>query len=107
MTETDLNQLSMLIENEIHATHSITESTFMKIKQAVESVPNINEPFNIRDKHINSVMELNPLAFKLFQYLVATMEKVIPEAKDKTIYHISNVVLIKAFKFFPNNVSIW
>ena len=103
----ELKKLSGLIENEIHGTHSISESTYQEIKSVVESVPNINEPFDIRDNQLVSVMTLNPLAFKLFQYFVATLDHVIPEAKDKVIHHISNIVLIKAYKFFPNYPEIF
>ena len=107
MTNEELDKLSSLIENEIHATHSISERLWQMIKSTVESVPNIRRPLTTSDKYVRSVMELNPLSFKLFQYMVSTLEFVLPEATNKTTYHISNVVLIKAFKYFPNNTEIY
>ena len=103
----DLDSLSALIENETHATHAINGQLWLKIKSTVESVPHIKEPLNVRDKRITSVLNLNPFSFKLFQYFVATLENVLPEATTKTIYHVSQVVLIKSFKYFPNNTEIF
>lgn len=103
----NLNELSKLIENEIHSTHSISDKLWGRIRQTVESVPHILEAWDIRDKQLKSVMNLNAVSFKLFQYLVAALDSVFPEAKDRTIYHVSNVMLTKAFKFFPNNTEIF
>ena len=99
--------LSNLIENEIHATHSISDALYSNIKNVVESIPDINKPFDIRDKQLTSAMTLNPLAFKLFQYFVATLDHVIPESQNNVIRHLSNVVLIKAYKFFPDYPEIF
>ena len=104
---TDYDELSQMIENEIHSTHSISDKLWQQLKTTVESVENINEPHNVRDKQLKSVMELNPLSFKLFQYLVSMLDYVIPEARNKVIYHVSNTILIKAFKYFPNNTEIY
>lgn len=103
----NLNELSKLIENEIHSTHSISDKLWSRIRQTVESVPHILEAWDIRDKQLKSVMNLNAVSFKLFQYLVAALDSVFPEAKDRTIYHVSNVMLTKAFKFFPDNTEIF
>ena len=103
----ELNDLSLLIENEIHSTHSISDGAYMKIKQVVEAVEHINEPFDVRDRRVKSVMNLNPLAFKLFQYFVSALDNVLPETRSKVLYHASNVVLIKAFKFFPQYPEIF
>lgn len=107
MTDEELNKLSSLIENEIHATHSISDKLWSMIRSVVDSVPNIHHPINISDKYTHSVMSLNPLSFKLFQFMVSTLDNVLPEASNKTVYHVSNVVLIKAFIYFPNNTEIF
>lgn len=102
-----LKELSELIENEIHATHSLSDSTYLMIKSKVESIEDINKPFNVRDKQIDNVMLLNPLAFKLFQFMVSTLDYVLPEANNKVIKHISNVILTKSFKFFPEYPEVF
>lgn len=103
----ELDNLSLLIENEIHATHSISDETYAKIINVIDSVNDIHKPINCRDSRLKLILSLNPLSFKMFQYAVATMEQVLPEPKEKVINHISNVVLTKAFKYFPNNTEIY
>ena len=107
MNNEELDKLSFKIENEIHTQHAITDRLFDEIKAVVESNPDILKPFNIRDSRIKSVTELNPLSFKMFQYLVAVLDEVFPEVRSKFTQHIGNVVLIKAFKFFPDNTEIF
>ena len=107
MNSNQLNKLSEDIENEIHATHSIEDGTYRKIQEVIDSISDINKPLNIRDSKMKLILSLNPLSFKLFQYLIATMEKVLPEPREKVIHHISNVVLTKAFKYLPNNTEIY
>ena len=107
MNPIELNQVSELIENEIHATHSISDPLYEKIREVVENIPDINEPLNIRDSRLKLLLSLDPLSFKMFQYLIAAMEKVIPEPRDNVIKHIANVVLVKAFKYFPDHTEIY
>lgn len=102
----NLNTLSDIIENEIHATHSISDETYRKIQDVVEAT-DAKLPLNVRDSHVKLILSLNPLSFKMFQYLIATMENVIPEARRKVIKHVANVVLAKSFKYFPNNTDIY
>ena len=35
------------------------------------------------------------------------LDYVLPEATNRTTYHVSNVVLTKAFKYFPSNTEIF
>lgn len=107
MTNEELNKLSYLIENEIHATHSISDKLWSMIKSTVEANPFIKRPLTTSDKYMCSVMDLNPLSFKMFQYMVSMLDHVLPEATNETTYHVSNVVLTKAFKYFPNNTEIF
>ena len=102
-----LNDLSLLIENEIHATHSISDETYQKILDVINEVEHIHEPLNVRDSRLKLVLSLNPLSFKMFQYIVAAMEKVIPEPKEKVIEHVSNAIIVKAFKYFPKNTDVY
>ena len=104
MSNEELDKLSALIENEIHATHSISDKLWQMIKNVVESIPTIHEPLTIMK---NQAVDLSPFAFKLFQYMISSLKSVLPEATDKTTQHVSNVVLIKAFKYFPNNIEIY
>lgn len=101
-----LNNLTDIIENEIHATHSISDDTYRSIQDVVISV-GANRPLNVRDSRLSLVASLNPLSFKMFQYAIATLEDVVPEVDRKVIKHIANVILAKAFKFFPNNTAIF
>lgn len=106
-TQEELNNLSQLIENEIHATHSISDKTYSKINDILNSIPNIHRPISVAKMDPQLMMKLSPLSFKLFQYLLANLDNVIPEAKDSTIQHISNIVLYKSLYYFPSNPEIF
>ena len=99
-TQEELNNLSQLIENEIHATHSISDKTYSKINDILNSIPNIHKPIRVVKMDPQLMTKLSPLAFKLFQYLLATLDNVIPEAKNSTIQHISNIVLYKSLYYY-------
>ena len=106
-TQEELNNLSQLIENEIHATHSISDKTYSKINDVLNSIPNIHKPIRVVKMDPQLITKLSPLAFKLFQYLLATLDDVIPEAKNSTIQHVSNIVLYKSLYYLPSNPEIY
>ena len=101
-----LNKLTDDIEIEIHATHSISDSTYMQLQDVISTV-GADVTINVRDSRLALIASLNPLSFKMFQYMIATMEEVMPEIDQHVIKHVANVVLAKAFKFFPNNTAIY
>ena len=106
-TQEELNIISQLIENEIHATHSISDKTYLKINDILNTIPNIHRPIQVAKIDPLLITKLSPLAFKLFQYLLATLDSVIPEAKNSTIQHVSNIVLYKSLYYFPSNPEIY
>lgn len=106
-TQEELNNVSQLIENEIHATHSISDKTYSKINDVLNSIPNIHKPIRVVKMDPQLITKLSPLAFKLFQYLLATLDNVIPEAKNSTIQHVSNIVLYKSLYYLPSNPEIY
>ena len=99
----NLDNLSENIEREIHVLHDISHETYKRIIEAVNDNKSIGDPINIHDSKIILISKLKPFSYKLIQFLIARLNDV----SEKTLHHIISVVLVKAFKFFPNNTDIY
>lgn len=99
----NLDDLSKTIEREVHILHDISHETYERITNIVNDNESIKDPVNIRDSKTIIISKLKPFSYKLMQFIIARLSNV----SEKTLHHIISVVLVKAFKFFPDNTDIY
>lgn len=99
----NLDDLSKTIEREVHILHDISHETYERITNVVNDNESIKDPVNIRDSKTIIISKLKPFSYKLLQFIIARLDNV----SKKTLHHIISVVLVKAFKFFPDNTDIY
>lgn len=99
----NLDDLSKTIEREVHVIHDISHETYERITNIVSDNDSIKNPINIYDSKTILISKLKPFSYKLLQYIIARLNNV----SEKTLHHVLSVVLVKAFKFFPENTDIY
>lgn len=105
ITSTDLHKK---IVNEIHTLHMITNTTYDEINKLVkQKEPEINYVYNIDTNYTEIISKLDPFNLKLVQFILSVMENTVPEMGNEQILHGLEVILFKAYKFFPDDASIY
>ena len=99
----NLDELSKTIEREVHVIHDISHETYGRITNVINDNDSIKNPINIHDSKTILISKLKPFSYKLLQYIIARLNNV----SEKTLHHVLSVVLVKAFKFFPENTDIY
>ena len=98
-----LDDLSKTIEIEVHVIHDISNETFKRINDIINDTDSIKNPIDITDSKTILIPKLKPFSYKLLHHIIARLDNV----TEKTLRHILSVILVKAFKFFPENTDIY
>ena len=99
----NLDELSKTIEIEVHVLHDLKHETYSRLKDVIDMDPSIHDTIQVNDFDEDLVTKLNGYSYKLLYYLVMRLNDV----SDDNVRHIVSVVLLKGFKYFPNNVDLY
>ena len=99
----NLDDLSNTIEREVHVLHDISHETYERIINVINEEEFLKTPVEADDSKTFLISKLKPFSYKLLQYLIARLDNV----SNDTLQHILSIVLINAFKTFPDNTDIY